>query len=228
MVDIGQLFDEALEKCFANWTILALAVEQGWGGRETKTKRETFKAEVAEILSEGGKKKRPPSYQNADDVQELGDWLYNRLLQLFHAEADDGSDTEVARFCLQLYSSCRAGDPTFAQEFMQALKKTDLKQCQGFDKIEFATEEDRLLDAMQKMEVQPGDAGSNSSNDSMDEDEDDSAKPGKGRGYSASSQPVAAGMDEDQEAPRKKPEPEEPTVDEDGFTSIVKGKRRPR
>jgi len=232
MVDVGQIFDEALEKCFDNWTILALAVEQGWGGRETRTKRESFKAEVAEILGEGAKKKRPPSYQNVDDVQELADFLYNRLLQLFHAEADDGSDTEVARFCLQLYSTCRAGDATFAQEFMQSLKKTDLTQCQGVDKIEYATEEDKLLDAMQKMEVEPGDAGSNSdrSNDSMDEDEDatDSANRGKGAGYSGSAQPVAAETVEEQAAPRKKPEQEEPIVDEDGFTSIVKSNRRPR
>jgi len=225
MVDVGQIFDEALEKCLNNWTILALAVEQGWGGRDTRAKRETLKAEIADILSEGAKKKRPPSYQNEDDVQEFANFLYNRNLQLFHAEADDGSDVEVARVLLRLYSTCRAGDVTFAQEFIQALKATDLAKCEGVDKIEFATDEDALIDKLQGMDVESGEGGSDSSDDSMDEDDHDSTKLGKGKGYSGGAQPVAG---EDEAAPTKRPEQEEPIIDEDGFTSVVKSNRRPR
>lgn len=233
------VFEEALEKVFTNWTLLALAVDQGWGGRESRAKRQQLQLEVSERLKVGAARKRPPSWQNEDDVQELADYLYNRVLQMFSADTEDESDLEVARLCLRLHSSCsRDGDVTFAQEFMQLCRAADLSKCNGVDRIEYATEadltpedpsyqQDLMVHRFESMEID-GEAGSGS-DDSMD-DEDGSkgevkTAMGKGRGYDNGPLPVIA---ETEAAAPAKPAPVEPIVDEDGFTSVAKGCRRPR
>merc|ERR1711924_268500 len=99
-----------------------------------------LQAEVVERLDEGSRRRRPPSWQNEDDVQDLADLLPGRVFQLFHAEADDGSCEEVASICLRLHGTCRDGDLSFAQDFMQVCRAADLSKCQGREIIEYATE----------------------------------------------------------------------------------------
>ncbi|CAK0888767.1 unnamed protein product [Prorocentrum cordatum] len=150
------LFEQAMEKIFSRWTLLNLAVEQGWGGRESRAKRDQLQAEIVERLQLGSRKKRPPAHTNVDDVSELASFIYGRLDELFNVEADDDSDKEVAAVCLQLFTSCKAGDASFAQQLLHVcsqLAPADLSACKGTEHIEYATDEDLLLDQMQGMEI---------------------------------------------------------------------------
>merc|ERR1711988_527190 len=104
---------------------------------------------------------------------------------------------------------------------MQICQATDLAKCQGVERIEYATEEDRLLDAMNQMQMtsmEIEDEGvSEPDSNGMDEDCDGDAelieKPGKGKGYDSGSLPEAASV-EAESAPAPKREKEEPVVDE--------------
>eukprot|EP00427_Karlodinium_veneficum_P051037 CAMPEP_0169359118 /NCGR_PEP_ID=MMETSP1017-20121227/29047_1 /TAXON_ID=342587 /ORGANISM="Karlodinium micrum, Strain CCMP2283" /LENGTH=262 /DNA_ID=CAMNT_0009456235 /DNA_START=42 /DNA_END=827 /DNA_ORIENTATION=+ len=226
MTEPIQVYEEALSKVFSSWTLLQLAVDQGWGGRDSRAKRQQLQVEMNEILMAGAKKRRPPSHQNEDDVQELAEWLYNRCWQLYHAEADDGSDVEVARVCLKLFNTCRDGDVSFAREFMQACQAADLSKCQGVECIEYATEEDQLIDGLQNMDIEMVDEGLEGASDSsMDDDNVETELPsvgiGKGTGSSDVMGDPQVGYPNNVEQPRK-PEPPEPVVDEDGFTSVEK------
>lgn len=232
-MSIGPIFDEAIEKVFNHWTILSLAVDQAWGGRESKNKRYALQAEVCEILATGAKKKRPPIYTNESDVRELADYLLQRVDELFNAEADDGSDMEVAGVVLRIFNTCSAGDPTYAQQFIASLPTApvDHSKSKGQEDIQYATEEDELLDGLAGMDLDGADGIDEG--DEEDMDDDDADKGGAPGGY-LGAKPVEAGgafsanVEAQQEQHQRKPPPPEPEVDEDGFTSIVKGKRRGR
>eukprot|EP00913_Durusdinium_trenchii_P018057 g16967.t1 len=245
-----QKFNEAIQQIFQRWTTLALATEQGWGGRDSLAKGRRLQAEVVDYLSAGSRtrkmsrndstivckderkqtiahsadvdssrtspgktwKRRPISWENPGDVEELAHFLYLRIDELFNTETDDGSTTEVATLCLRLFNTCHQGDTSFADQVLQACNSTskpDLAKSQGSERIEYATEEDELLDKLDGMEIDEG----------SDVESDDKAL------QDLVEQPTAAQPTVGGYAKRDIPEP---VVDEDGFTSVVKGRRKPR
>lgn len=234
-MDPKAIFHEAITTVFDRWTTLALAVEQGWGGRDSRQKRILLQGEVFEYLTNAGRKKRPLSHENPGDVDDLAYFLYLRIDELFNTETDDGSPQEVAGLCIRLFNTCKSGDASFAQQLLtvcQAAPSVDLARSQGTEHIEYATEEDMLLDKMERMEV----------DDSADDASDDAAegkqhmeKPGAASdaapiafGPGLTGAPASAGYAEQPAPAKPRAPPPEPEVDEDGFTSIVKGRRRPK
>jgi len=241
------VFDEAMNQIFDKWTILALAVEHGWGGRNSREKRNQLQAEVVDYLVAGSKKRRPPSHEDVGDVEALATHLYSRLDELFNLEADDGSDMEVAGLCLRLFNTCHAGDFSFAQQFLEAIPKTqvNVSQCKGVDVTEYATEEDRLLDQMQGKDIDSGgDSGPEGEPDEALEQapapqDDGHPAPAVEQTQQCSAQQEghipeevaqegAESREADEQRDKRRDPLPEPVVDEDGFTSVVKGRRRPR
>mmetsp|Transcript_46462 Transcript_46462/g.101067 ORF Transcript_46462/g.101067 Transcript_46462/m.101067 type:complete len:218 (-) Transcript_46462:58-711(-) len=214
------VFDEALDRVFQRWTLLALAVDQGWGGRDSRAKGQQLRAEVVERLAAGATRRRPPDHNNQNDVEDLAAFLSERVDRFFNAEADDNSDVEVAGMVLRLYNSCRTGDTTFAQQFLEAFPATqgaDLSKCQGVNNIQYATQEDELLDTVQGMDLD--DDGGSSDGESLP----DGAEAGA---LMAQDLPMQDGtIQVESRAERRH---EEPEIDEDGFETVVKGRRRPR
>jgi len=220
------VFDEAIRRVFSNWTLLRLAVDQGWGGRNSNQKANQLQLEIVERLAEGARRKRVPSYTNESDVQDLADYIFRRLDELFNTEADDGSEEEIAAICLRLHNTCSQGDMSFAQTFVEKCPQngTDISKCQGVDGIQYATEEDQLLDQMQGMDLDDElNEADEVDDDSMDDGTPDlpqqSCVPDQRKNHES------AGPDtgnSNVQAPRRV----EPVVDDDGFTSVVKGGRR--
>jgi len=220
---------------------MALAVDQGWGGRDSAGKRDQLRDEVVEYLIAGARKRRIPTHESVDDVEALAVHLYSRLDELFNVESEDGSDEEVAHLCLRLFTTCRAGDLSFAQQFLQVCptQPQDLSKCQGTERIEYATEEDAVLDKMQGAGIsEDGDDAGSCEEDAEDGIQGAGARADpatKGKGGVPPPGAVAASVQAGGELPdtdcdgarrRPKPPPEEPIVDEDGFVSVVKGRRR--
>lgn len=224
MAEMEQLFNQAMQKVFENWTAVNLAVEQGWGGRDSRQKRQLLQEEVVERLTGGTRRKRPPCHTNVDDVQEFADYLYTRIDELFNCELDDSSEKEVASVTLHLFNTCRAGDASFAQQFIQSLPiaPVDLSRCEGQDTTEYATEEDMLLDGIAGMDI----------DDTIEEGDEDGSDDGDMNGDQVSSQTPAPMSTMAQpafaEPVKQAPQRIEPEVDEDGFTSVAKGHRRPK
>eukprot|EP00747_Dinoflagellata_sp_TGD_P166584 gnl/TRDRNA2_/TRDRNA2_189589_c0_seq1.p1 gnl/TRDRNA2_/TRDRNA2_189589_c0~~gnl/TRDRNA2_/TRDRNA2_189589_c0_seq1.p1 ORF type:complete len:275 (+),score=67.23 gnl/TRDRNA2_/TRDRNA2_189589_c0_seq1:84-827(+) len=237
-----RVFGEALERIFSNWTLLALAVEQNWAGRDTRARRQQLFTEIGQHLAAGAARRRPPSHENEDDVQDFADLLYQRLVALFYVEAEDDSEEEVARLILQVFNACRTGDEAFMQQFLQRYSAAgqDLSRCQGVDVTQYATEEEKELagigggDDDGMMGIDEGDEGSSS--------DDDLKAGGAGAGtgaaggyplYSSASsmEALAASIAaQAQQAPAQapaRPPREEPVVDDDGFTMVpARGRRR--
>ncbi|CAE7228021.1 tsr2 [Symbiodinium natans] len=216
-MNLEQKFREAVDIVFQRWTTLALAMDQGWGGRDSHAKGRQLQAEVIEYLANASRKKRPPSWENPGDVEDLSHFLYMRIDELFNTETDDGSCAEVAALCLRLFSTCHAGDGAFADQVLQTCRTQapqDLSKSQGSQRIEYATEEDELLDKVDGMEIED-DSEDPEDSDIQAEDAEGILLPGSesthnGKGYGTSKKDI------------------EPVVDDDGFTAVVKGRRRPR
>eukprot|EP00933_Yihiella_yeosuensis_P025071 TRINITY_DN19445_c0_g1_i1.p3 TRINITY_DN19445_c0_g1~~TRINITY_DN19445_c0_g1_i1.p3 ORF type:complete len:253 (-),score=61.38 TRINITY_DN19445_c0_g1_i1:226-984(-) len=240
MANVQALFDEAIDKVFARWTMMNLATEQGWGGRDSRSKRDTLQAEVLEYLANGAKKKRPPSHEHPGDVEDLAHFIYLRVDELFNTETDDNSDMEIATLCLRLFSTCHAGDVSFAQQLIQACEsapQVDLSKCQGMERIEYATDEDQLIDAMESMGMDVEDGGAADGADNCDDGMAFSgpslvsAMPGAATALLAQEvQPAQTGGYPSGPAPAEEVKPArapvENTIDDDGFECIVKGSRR--
>lgn len=211
---MAPIFEQALHKVFANWTVINLAVEQGWGGRNTTEKKKQLVEEVYQGLADATRKKRPPTHDNTGDVNSLADFLAERSVQLFSAELDDGSEEEVSHLILRLYSTCLAGDFSFAEQFLQDKRgPADLSRCQAVDGIEYATEEDSLVDSLGRLAL-----------DGVAEDDESD-----GDVVVVDAAPLAFGAtDVANPAPvvREPRVREEPVVDEDGFTTVSKSRGR--
>lgn len=230
---MAPLFEQALDLIFSRWTLLALAVEQSWGGRDSRAKAKQLQAEIVELLSQGARRRRPPSYENPDDVMELANFIFQRLDELFNTEADDKSDEEIALMCMRLFNTCAAGDPSFAQQIVQACQvapPADLSQSRGQMCMEYASPEDELLDQMQGMDLDMEGSEEESDEDDAVEQSGQGAPPAAPPSIFSSSCFMAA--PQAQPAPQvaavPRPPPPEPIVDEDGFVSVTKGRRKPR
>lgn len=94
-------FREGVQLCFARWTALQLAVENGWGGRQSADKARQLERDVVSWFY------RSKGQPYADELEEL---LDEAMLQGFNTEAEDGSLTEVADKLVVIYRACAAGD----------------------------------------------------------------------------------------------------------------------
>jgi pre-rRNA-processing protein TSR2 len=125
------LFVRASERVFDNWTLVSLAVGQGWGGRDSAKKKARLLSDIQERLSDN----LDLSVRNSDDVRDLQEELAYELVERFNCEVDDGSDGEVAEILLRLLTTLRDGDETYANTVLKSAKNDNgLLNSIGIDK----------------------------------------------------------------------------------------------
>lgn len=95
----SQVFKQAVAAVLAQWTLLTLAVEQGWGGRDSHRKRHEL---YEDLIAEFDQNKKV-------DAEELADSLSERLMRDFSVEVEDDSDLEVAKLLVDLYEQTSRG-----------------------------------------------------------------------------------------------------------------------
>eukprot|EP01071_Lankesteria_metandrocarpae_P010794 Lankesteria_metandrocarpae@DN536_c0_g1_i1.p1 len=117
VADLQQEFGVCCRLIFSNWTLLRLAVEHGWGGRDGLCKAEGLAEDVISILA-----------HRKVSVHDLADALTDRLLTEFSTEAEDDSPEEVANILLKLRDSLAEGDLAVAQQ-VRALNPITSAQC---------------------------------------------------------------------------------------------------
>jgi hypothetical protein len=90
-------FVQATASHFSNWTCLALAVDQCWGGMNSKQKGEKMLVDTLTLFSQGGF----PVY-----ADELSDFFEDTILDAFSTDAEDGSCREVAELVVKQFRLC--------------------------------------------------------------------------------------------------------------------------
>lgn len=85
---------------------MTLAVDGGWGGKQSASKRGDLFKTLIDLFAA----KDPRVF----DENKLADFLAEELASKFNVDIEDESDLEVAQLILQLYRTLSAGDKSLA------------------------------------------------------------------------------------------------------------------
>ena len=117
-------FVQACGAMFSNWTCLALAVDNCWGGMNSKKKGEEMLQDCLTMFANGG----PRVYGD-----ELSDFFEDRILDNYSTDAEDGSCREVADKIVRQFELCyKKNDYTEADVLISgagAAAQRALAQC---------------------------------------------------------------------------------------------------
>lgn len=204
------LFARAVIYTFDLWPALRLAVSEQWGGVESKAKADFLISYLCDEYSEESSTPAPgqatatattavcaPTTPDPDDLAEI---LEGYFADEFESRLEDESADWAAARLVQLHKLIYAAFPPTQESLLNAGAE--------LDKLEQATValRGKKVTAQRTAREDEIASGSESESDSQDE---------QGAPDDA--------MEVDPPAPRSKPEP---VVDEDGFTTVVKGSKR--
>lgn len=102
-------FTRAVHVVFGEWSALKLAVENEWGGNNTRDRALALLQRVLNGLLQTATVHR-------DEVEDL---LDNALLDDFNVEAEDDSPSQVAVLLCQLHGEAKSGLTTTADQLLQ-------------------------------------------------------------------------------------------------------------
>ncbi|XP_061195396.1 pre-rRNA-processing protein TSR2 homolog [Saccostrea echinata] len=129
------LFPAAVATIFDSWTVLQLAVNQGFGGAESREKAEWMITAVDQWFRE-----------NKDiEVYELDDFLADVMNTEFDTIVEDGSLSQISTLICRVYKLCCEGKEDEVREQVQCLPKAAVQNCSrvaGNDEEEDDNEED--------------------------------------------------------------------------------------
>ncbi|XP_039137125.1 pre-rRNA-processing protein TSR2 homolog [Dioscorea cayenensis subsp. rotundata] len=94
-------FGEGSALVLARWTALQMAVQNGWGGRESRQKADKLASAVLSWFSND----KAPLY--IDDLENL---LDENMVLSFNTEIEDGSVEEVAEQLMIMHEDCLQGN----------------------------------------------------------------------------------------------------------------------
>ncbi|CAL4943502.1 unnamed protein product [Urochloa decumbens] len=88
---------EGIRLVFGRWTALQMAVENQWGGRNSRAKADELGASILSWFCNS----RGPLY-----FEDLADMMDEQISELFNADFEDNSIDEVARQLLIMHEEC--------------------------------------------------------------------------------------------------------------------------
>lgn len=118
--ELFKTFEGATREVFGKWTTLNIAVDQEFGGRTSKKKREDLIDAVILMFNEKGA---------SITYEKLAIYLDERLEKMFNIDEDDSVD-DVADIILGLFESISEGDMTLVEKIKKH-QHTDLSACRG-------------------------------------------------------------------------------------------------
>ena len=221
-------FQAGVTACLRSWSAFRTAVEGGWGGGASNAKADTLRQHIYEVMS--GRTALP-----SIDQQDLEDNLIIYLEEEFSVTLEDGSERQVANQLFQLYAECMQGQTALAEQLVGT-----------------ALRYDQQIAAAYPVQIQ------SSEHDDDDDDDDDAmmdttnnnafgmnvavasqTPPGQPPQATAvppvpfttaadyAAQPLF-GKPKKPKAPKQREEPEEIQMDDDGFATVTKSRRKPR
>ncbi|KAG6524420.1 pre-rRNA-processing protein TSR2-like [Zingiber officinale] len=95
------LFGEGISLVFSRWTALQMAVENAWGGRDSRHKSEELTSTILTWFSQS---------KGSLYIDDLENMLEENMLSLFNTEIDDGSIEEVAEELMIMHEDFLKGN----------------------------------------------------------------------------------------------------------------------
>lgn len=94
-------FEEGVGLILSSWLALQMAVQNEWGGRDSRQKEQKFAAEIVAWLT------RSTETRYIDELEEM---LDENMILSFNTETEDGSLEEVAEQVMLLHEECLQGN----------------------------------------------------------------------------------------------------------------------
>jgi pre-rRNA-processing protein TSR2 len=105
-------FDLGISLILSNWQALSIAVDNEWGGNDSKDKRDWFAGAVSELFT-----------SNPDtDNQDLEDMLLQVMEDEFELALDDGSETLIAAAIIKIKDEISYRDFSTVDAMWEAFK----------------------------------------------------------------------------------------------------------
>eukprot|EP00002_Diphylleia_rotans_P025621 TRINITY_DN5070_c0_g3_i1.p1 TRINITY_DN5070_c0_g3~~TRINITY_DN5070_c0_g3_i1.p1 ORF type:complete len:205 (+),score=57.66 TRINITY_DN5070_c0_g3_i1:45-659(+) len=193
---------EGIEAILSRWTVLCLAVQNQWGGPETKTKYKEMKSTILDWMN------------GADLFQdEVEDLLDDFLVNDFCTEAQDGSIGLVAKGLIKMYNECREGKTEFLEYVKSMRAPAGAAQSIGMKSENYESDD---YEDMSEEEEGAAEGEGNGMNQGAD--------------APTTSEAAASSSGSTADVPAQQPEPEAPSKpqpDPDGWTTVAtKGKKK--
>ena len=100
--DAGAVYEQAVRAVMARWTLLRLAVDQGWCDGDGAAAANGLVDDLVALVS--------PSARKAPHVEDVEDLLFDGIESKFNSQAEDGSVEEIAKLVMTLRNECAAGE----------------------------------------------------------------------------------------------------------------------
>ncbi|XP_011416744.3 pre-rRNA-processing protein TSR2 homolog [Magallana gigas] len=113
------MFPAAVATVFDSWTVLQLAVTQGFGGADSREKAEWMITAVDQWFREN---------KDIDDY-EVEDFLADIMNTEFDTIVEDGSLSQISSLICRIYKLCREGKEAEVRELVKGLPKAAVQNC---------------------------------------------------------------------------------------------------
>ncbi|KAJ1982322.1 rRNA accumulation- protein [Dimargaris xerosporica] len=154
-------FAEGLQILLTNWPVLRSAVDQGWGGDESREKEQWLIDTLVGYVGERGRRLEP------EDVEDV---LVQVLSDEFDTVVEDESPRHLGRLIVRLYKECVTGN----YRMLENLRVEATKRPQGYSVIQPGPAGDTMGQTEDGSESDDDDAsGSDGSEYTTDGSDDD-------------------------------------------------------
>ena len=208
-------FQAGVTACLRSWSALRTAVEGGWGGNDSVAKGDDLRDNIYRFMS--GQTARP-----SIEVEDLEDNLVIYLEEEFSVVLEDASEKQVAQTLFQLYAECAQGKTALAQHLVETALKYDQQIAAAYPVYVQSTEHDEDDDDDEAMMDTTTDGSAPNVTMVAQQPTIPVVNPAE---YAAQS---LFGKPKKPKAPRKPKEEPEVQMDDDGFATVTKGRRKPR
>jgi pre-rRNA-processing protein TSR2 len=115
-------FEEGVGLILSSWIALQMAVQNEWGGRDSRQKEQKFAADIVSWLT------RSTETRYIDELEEM---LDENMVLSFSTETEDGSLEEVAEQVMLLHEECLQGNYDMVSKLQIACSTVQpASQCQ--------------------------------------------------------------------------------------------------
>ncbi|KAJ1689923.1 hypothetical protein LUZ63_014078 [Rhynchospora breviuscula] len=140
--EAAAILSEGISLVLSRWTALQMAVENQWGGRESRGKADLLVTAIQSWFAQT----KPPLY--IDDLEGI---IYDDMLHSFNTEIEDGSVEEVAEQLMIMHEECLKGQYESIQKLKQlAPQRNAVSQSKlvANDEDDESSDEEGLEDSM--------------------------------------------------------------------------------
>ncbi|XP_010259056.1 PREDICTED: pre-rRNA-processing protein TSR2 homolog isoform X2 [Nelumbo nucifera] len=103
---------EGISLLLSRWTALQMAIENEWGGKDSRQKSEQLAADIFSWFSQS----REPHY-----IDDLENMLDENMVLSFNTDIEDGSIEKVAEQLIVMHEDCQQGN----YESIEKLRKSN-------------------------------------------------------------------------------------------------------